>query len=191
MTQIVKRFALSLLFATLVLAVLASTAGATLAAPSALTPTVNPAAVVKPLSPVEIQGLLYMREEEKVARDVYAVLYQTWGLPIFQNIMQSESQHMAAIKTLLDRYGLVDPATPDLPGVFQDSNLQALYDQLVANGTTTQRNALLVGKLIEETDIADLQQHITETTHSDIRTVYTNLLKGSENHLKAFTRQLR
>jgi len=191
MTQIVKRFASSLLFATLVLAVLAGTAGAALAAPSAPTPTVNPAAVVKPLSPVEAQGLLFMREEEKLARDVYAVLYQTWGLPIFQNIMQSESQHMAAIKTLLDRYGLVDPATPDLPGVFQDSDLQALYDQLVANGTTTQRNALLVGKLIEETDIADLQQHITETTHSDIRTVYANLLKGSENHLKAFTKQLR
>jgi hypothetical protein len=191
MNQIAKRFTSSLLLAALVLAVLAGTAGAALAAPSALTPAVNPAAVVKPLSPVEAQGLLFMREEEKLARDVYAVLYRTWGLPIFQNIMQSESQHMAAIKILLDRYGLVDPATPDLPGVFQDSDLQALYDQLVANGTTTQRNALLVGKLIEETDIADLQQHITETTHSDIRTVYANLLKGSENHLKAFIKQLR
>ena len=191
MNQIAKRFTSSLLLTALVLAVLAGTAGAALAAPSALTPTVNPAAVVKPLSPVEAQGLLFMREEEKLARDVYAVLYQTWGLPIFQNIMQSESQHMAAIKTLLDRYGLVDPATPDQPGVFQNSALQALYAQLIASGSTSQRNALLVGKLIEETDIADLQLHLTETNHSDIRTVYSNLLKGSENHLKAFTKQLR
>ena len=191
MNQIAKRFTSSLLLTALILAILAGTAGAALAAPSALTSTVNPAAVVKPLSPVEIQGLLYMREEEKVARDVYAVLYQTWGLPIFQNIMQSESQHMAAIKTLLDHYGLVDPATPDLPGVFQNNALQALYNQLVANGTTTQRNALLVGKLIEETDITDLNQRIAESTHSDIRTIYANLLKGSENHLKAFIKQLR
>ena len=82
-------------------------------------------------------------------------------------------------------------ATPDQPGVFQNSALQALYAQLIASGSTSQRNALLVGKLIEETDIADLQLHLTETNHSDIRTVYSNLLKGSENHLKAFTKQLR
>ena len=34
----------------------------------------------------EVEALQYMREEEKLARDVYLALYEEWQLPIFQTI---------------------------------------------------------------------------------------------------------
>jgi hypothetical protein len=137
------------------------------------------------VSAEEAASLLYMREEEKLARDVYNALYATWGQPTFQNIASSEQTHMDAVKQLLDRYGLTDPALA--PGQFTDPNLQALYNQLVAQGSTSLTDALNVGAQIEQTDIADLQSRLTQTDNADIQFVYNNLLSGSYNHLAAFT----
>jgi hypothetical protein len=76
------------------------------------------------LDPYEIESLLYVREEEKLARDTYLTLYEVWGMEIFQTIADSEQSHMDAIKVLLDKYNLEDPALPEI-GVFQDDFLQA------------------------------------------------------------------
>jgi len=142
------------------------------------------------LSDAEIENLLFMREEEKLARDVYLTLSQSWGLPIFQNIARSETTHMAALKTLIDRYGLADPALSET-GVFTDPTLQQLYDQLVSEGSQSLADALRVGAAIEEIDILDLQTHLAETEQADIQQVYGLLLKGSRNHLRAFTTTLQ
>ena len=142
--------------------------------------------VVTPLSQAEKDGLVFMREEEKLARDVYRVLGAEYSLPVFSNIAGAESTHMAAIKRLLDRYGVADPVNPDVAGSFQNPQLQQLYADLIAQGDDSLTAALRVGITIEKVDIADLQIHIQETQHSDIRTVYTNLLRGSQSHLRAF-----
>jgi len=137
------------------------------------------------LSDVEAASLLFMREEEKLARDVYNALYAVWGQPTFQNIASSEQAHMDEVKLLLDRYGLTDPALA--PGQFTDANLQALYNQLVAQGSASLADALKVGAAIEEIDIQDLQTRLTQTDNADIQMVYNNLMNGSYNHLNAFT----
>jgi len=136
------------------------------------------------LSAEEIASLLYMREEEKLARDVYNALFTTWGQPTFQNITASEQAHMDEVKQLLDRYGLTDPALA--PGQFTDANLQALYDQLVAQGSVSLADALKVGAAIEEIDIQGLQTRLTQTDNADIQWVYNNLMTGSYNHLNSF-----
>ena len=136
------------------------------------------------LSPEETASLLFMREEEKLARDVYNVLYETWGQPTFQNIAASEQAHMDEVKLLLDRYNLADPALE--PGSFTDPNLGALYDQLVAQGSTSLTDALKVGAAIEEIDILDLQERLAQTDNADIQQVFNNLMSGSENHLRSF-----
>jgi hypothetical protein len=141
------------------------------------------------LSDPEIDGILYMREEEKLARDVYLTLSQKWKLPIFQNIAGSEATHMEAVSHLIDRYGLTDPAAPDV-GVFTNPTLQELYDQLVADGSKSLADALRVGAAIEEIDILDLEERIAQTDEADIQLVYENLAKGSRNHLRAFTSNL-
>jgi hypothetical protein len=142
------------------------------------------------LSEAEGEGLLYMREEEKLARDVYLTLYQEWGLPIFENIAESEATHMTAVKTLIDRYGLEDPVADNAVGVFVDQKLQTLYDELVAQGNASLSSALRVGAAIEEIDILDLAAHIAETDKADLQQVYANLTRGSENHLRSFVSTL-
>ena len=144
---------------------------------------------ISPLSDAEIEGILYMREEEKLARDVYLTLYEVWGLPVFENIARSEASHMEAVGTLIDRYGLADPAAAEV-GVFTNPTLQGLYDQLVADGRTSLADALRVGAAIEEIDILDLQERLAQTDQADIELVYENLLKGSRNHLRAFASTL-
>jgi len=138
----------------------------------------------------EAAGLLYMREEEKLAHDVYLALYEAWGLPIFQNIANSEQTHTDAVKTLLDRYGLDDPAAGNPVGVFSDATLQSLYDELLAQGSQSLSEALKVGAAVEEIDILDLEEQLKQIDNDDIRVIYENLLKGSRNHLRAFTSTL-
>jgi hypothetical protein len=140
------------------------------------------------LNDAEKASLLFMREEEKLARDVYNALYAVWGQPTFQNIAASEQAHMDEVKLLLDRYGLTDPALA--PGQFTDANLQALYDQLTVQGSASLADALKVGAAIEEIDILDLQTRLPQTDNADIQWVYNNLMTGSSNHLKAFTSTL-
>jgi hypothetical protein len=142
------------------------------------------------LSNSEIEDILYMREEEKLARDVYLTLYQEWGLSIFQNIASSEATHMEAIKNLIGRYGLEDPAAGQDIGVFTNPTLQELYDQLVAEGSKSLGDALRVGAAIEEIDILDLEEAVAQTDKADIQLVYQNLMKGSRNHLRSFTSTL-
>lgn len=142
------------------------------------------------LSAAEIEALLYMREEEKLAHDVYAALYERWGLPIFFNISQSEQSHTDSIKTLLDRYGLADPASSQ-PGVFTNLELQALYNELVARGEQSVSEALKTGAAIEEIDILDLENDLAMIIQPDIQQVFQNLLQGSKNHLRAFVSNIQ
>jgi hypothetical protein len=139
------------------------------------------------LSADESAALLFMREEEKLARDVYTQLYATWGQTSFQRISSSEQQHMDQIGLLLTRYNLSDPAKT--PGVFTNPDLQKLYTSLIAQGNQSLVEAYKVGGAIEEIDIRDLQTRIAKTDNADIQLVYNNLLNASYNHLNAYARQ--
>lgn len=147
--------------------------------------------MVQALSQEEIQGILFMREEEKLARDVYLALYEIYPLRPFLNISKSEQAHMDAIKYLIDTYGLTDPVGDNPPGVFQNEELQDLYDELIEKGSESREEALKVGALIEEVDIIDLQRELDEVAkNEDVLRVFTNLCSASENHLRAFVRVL-
>jgi hypothetical protein len=141
------------------------------------------------LSDAEKDGILYMREEEKLAHDAYLTLYEKWNLRIFNNIARSEQTHMDAVKTLIDTYGIEDPALNET-GVFTNSELQGLYYTLVDRGNNSLQYALEVGAAIEELDILDLKGYIAETDKADLTVVYENLMKGSRNHLRAFVSTL-
>lgn len=138
------------------------------------------------LSQAEQQGLVLMREEEKLARDVYAHLYKVWGHRSFDRITQSENRHMNAVQSLLTRYRITDPVTNDKPGVFNNLEMTTLYQKFVKKGEQNLLAALQVGAELEELDIADLIQQMELTDEADILRVYENLVRGSRNHLRAF-----
>ena len=139
----------------------------------------------------ELNGLIFMREEEKLARDSYQILYNSWSQRIFSNISESEQKHMDAILILLNKYELPDTVQNDTIGVFQNDELQQLFSTLMELGSSSLIEALKVGALIEETDILDIQFELDEhVDNQDIIIVYENLLRGSGNHLRAFVRNL-
>ena len=142
------------------------------------------------LSSTEEDGLAFMREEEKLARDVYIAMYEKWDLVIFDNISKAEQKHMDALKMLLDRYSMEDPIKNDELGVFENEELQALYDGLIETGNKSLVDALVVGQSIEEIDILDLIKYTEEIDNEDITFVYDNLNRGSRNHLRAFVSNL-
>ena len=150
-----------------------------------------PAASNQPLTAAEKEHLLGMREEEKLAHDVYVTLGKKWDVQVFKNIPFAEARHMDAIAQLLKRYNLSDPVTSTKVGEFHDPKFTALYQQLVATGSQSQTAAYQVGCLIEELDIADLQAAEKATDHADIQFVYENLERGSRNHLRAFASMLK
>jgi hypothetical protein len=143
------------------------------------------------LSSLEKQDLTFMREEEKLARDVYLALYEQWGLTPFSNISSSEQQHMNAMLQLLKKYRLPDPAAGLVLGEFANMELQVLYNSLIEQGARSDVDALQVGGIIEETDILDLQGAIARNDNTDIDTVYGRLQCGSRNHLRAFAGMLK
>jgi len=142
------------------------------------------------LSEEEIDGLVHMRMEEKIARDVYTVLGSKWNKQVFLNIKISEQAHMDAVKKLLDKYNLSDPLTTDEIGIFPDETFQNLYDQMILQGNESVYNAFLVGVAIEELDIKDLENQLSFVDNPDIRNVYANLKTASLNHLSAFKTNL-
>ena len=140
------------------------------------------------LTAAEENDLTFMREEEKLARDVYLSLYAEYETPVFAKIAASEQQHMDALLALLNAYGVPDPTAGMLVGEFVNAELQDLFNNLVVADKGAAAAALMVGGLIEETDIEDLQSAIANSRLRDIVRVYGNLLNGSFNHLRAFAR---
>jgi len=141
------------------------------------------------LSAAEGSDLRYLQEEEKLARDVYAVFFEAWGMQVFRSIGNAEQTHMDSVTVLINRYGLVSQENSPA-GVFVHPELQSLYDHLVKAGIICPEDALRAAAFVEETDIMDLRDAMARTDNADIRYVYENLMRGSENHLRAFVRNL-
>jgi hypothetical protein len=142
------------------------------------------------LSTAEADSLAFMREEEQLAHDVYAVSATLWSPTVFANISASEATHSAAVKALLDRYQLADPLAGLSNGTFKSPAFQTLYTSLVASSRTSLVEALKVGAQIEELDMRDITDQKAGIDNADVLMVYDTLLRGSRNHLRAFMKVL-
>lgn len=137
----------------------------------------------------EVADMKYMIEEEKMARDVYEILDNIWNLRVFNNIKQSEQHHMDMMEYLLNS-NKISYQLSDKQGVFFNKKLQKLHNDLIEKGSKSRQDALEVGKLIEVTDIEDLEVALKNTSNTEIKDVYSKLIFASNNHLRAFNRNL-
>lgn len=142
------------------------------------------------LTEIEIEELLFMREEEQMAHDLYVVWSDMYSLPIFGNIAQAEETHASEVQFLIDRYQIQTDTIGNLSAGFEDPAIQALSVSLAEQGNLSLTDALKAGVVIEEQDISDLDKALANTTREDLKVVYGNLRSGSENHLSAFNKQL-
>lgn len=145
--------------------------------------------IIESLTAVEKEDLLRLREEEKLARDVYLFSYDQYGLSIFTNIAASEQSHMDKVLTLLNTYEIADPVLAER-GVFNDPVLQQLYDDLTAQVLISLVEALKVGATIEDLDIKDIEDFENRTDKPDILSTYDKLKCGSRNHMRSYYSQL-
>ncbi len=152
-----------------------------------------PAQEIATLNQNEKEAILYMREEEKMARDVYNEMYEKWEVNPFGNIRQSEQHHMDRVKELITKYKLTDPVenNNDKRGLFSNPAFSNYYKDLVTSGSKSLIDALKAGAKIEELDISDLEKRISETENEEIVSTYKYLKMASGNHLRAFTRNLK
>jgi len=137
----------------------------------------------------EIDDLSFLREEEKLARDVYIYSYNKYQIEVFNSISNSEQMHMNSVLNLMNIYGIPDSASTEIV-VFNNQDLQEIYDNLIIQSDISSLEALTVGAIIEDLDINDIDHFINNTTKEDILTVYDKLTCGSKNHIRSYTNQL-
>jgi len=141
-------------------------------------------------SPREVQGILFIWEEEKAARDLYISLYNETNLSIFMDLVRSEQNHMDQAKSIIDKFGLQTPV-PDVPGKFENQTLKEIYNRLLAQGKLSHKEALLSAATFEEISIVDLEKEIAATNMEEIEVVYQGLLAGSRKHLRSYVMDLQ
>ncbi len=142
------------------------------------------------LSKQEMEDLQFLKEEEKLARDVYLFSYDLYGQKIFSNISNSEQSHMNSVLVIMEKYGIADLSLTER-GKFSNGILQDLYTDLVNIASRSIEEALYVGATIEDLDINDLNTFIKNTNHLDVEVMFNKLNCGSRNHLRAYTNNLQ
>jgi hypothetical protein len=145
--------------------------------------------VLVPLTTQELNDLKFLREEEKLAHDVYVYSYAKYQEASFGSISQSEQRHMDAVLNLFDKYGITDNASAEV-GVFNNPDLQQLYTDLVSQSAISATEALKVGAKIEDLDLNDIKHFVANTSNTSLLSTYATLSCGSKNHLRSFTDQL-
>jgi len=146
-------------------------------------------ASVAVLSLPEKDGLLFIWEEEKAARDLYTGLYEKNNLTIFLDLVRSESSHMDQARAVMEKHGLAVP--PDEPGKFQNRTLQEIHDQLLAEGLQSNQDALAAAAAFEEISIMDLEKELSVSQPEDVIATYQGLLAGSRKHLRSYVSDLK
>ncbi len=157
--------------------------------------------------------LVFMREEEKLARDVYLKLGEMYpNSRIFGKIDDSEQKHTTAVKDMIEKYGMEDPNTNDNVGAFTGKDygeyFTEKYNLLVERASISELEALYVGAFIEELDMQDINQcpkviveadnginDVSEcgkiyTDNKDVENLYSFLLDGSDSHLAAYVKNI-
>ena len=134
--------------------------------------------------------LCALREEEKLARDVYRTLFAATSINVFDNIARSEQMHTDAVAAQLAARGIPDPVTDDTTGVFRAPVFQELYASLTLEGRMSDVAALRVGATIEDLDLRDIREMQARTMDASALALYDNLACGSRNHIRSFTGQL-
>lgn len=151
--------------------------------------------------------LVFICEEEKLARDVYRVLARRFPeIDVFADMQESQQHNHCAVLELLRKYRVSIPRVNDNVGVFSwgiyGRYFTEKYLVLTNQGSISPLNALYVGAFMEELNIQeitrcpkvviDVSNGIGEisacgmryTDNPDVLRVYGMLLEESRRHLR-------
>lgn len=143
------------------------------------------------LSKEEINGILYIREEEKLLRDTYLFLQSKWGNPLFSGMFDATQSHMDAVLLLIQKYNLEDPATKTGVGEFITPEIQSLYYIIKEEGEKSEVDGLRAAAIVQENIVFQLESLLLKTESEDVKLVYEVLAKASRNHLRVIVNALK
>lgn len=145
--------------------------------------------VTDPLTTDEIEFIYAVREDEKLAHNLY--IYFVTQYPTARqlaNIGNAEINHITTIERVFTYYE-IDFPTLGQPGVFTDENRQAIYTRLTAQGSTL-HEAYQVMAALEEENIVIYSKVASELTNPNLQLIINNLAQSSENHFKVLVNQI-
>ena len=129
------------------------------------------AAALDVKTPTLAQMLTWAIQDEWAARAEYQVVLSKWNnARPFANIIKAEESHIGWLTPLFAKNGLPFPVQPKAATV------------VPADWT----KALAVGAQAEVLNIAMYDKFLKQTLPDDVRAVFEELKRGSENHLRAF-----
>ncbi|WP_149259836.1 DUF2202 domain-containing protein [Actinomadura sp. K4S16] len=131
-------------------------------------------------------ALAAQAEEEKLSHDLYTAFAARYDARVFDRIAKAESNHLSAVRTLLDRYGISDPTEGRSSGQFASADVKAEYDRLLAQGSANEQAALQVGATAEKTQLPTMRKAAQDAKAADVKRLYDRLIATSERHLAAF-----
>ena len=149
----------------------------------------DPEVISEELTLQEKEDLQFLKEEEKLARDVYSYAFDLYAYKVFENISKSEQMHMDRVTEILNTYQIEDLSLPER-GKYSNTDLQKLYNDLTDLCDKSLEYALRAGATIEDLDINDIEDFMEDTDLQDVMNMYLSLSCGSRNHMRAFTNNL-
>lgn len=139
----------------------------------------------------EKAGLLFTLQEEKAAFDFYTEMFNKYNQKVFENIMSAEKVHQEHVLSLLNELNIEPSGYSQNAGEFSNKEVKDIYDLLMKTGAFSFTDALLASARYEEKDISDLRKLYSKAENEKIRSLYECLDKASQNHLRAFVKNLK
>lgn len=139
------------------------------------------------LTAAQEQALADQAELEKLSHDVYLAFAESTGDPRFEQVAHAESRHLAALRSLLERYGLEDPTEGLTVGEFSSDQVAERYRTAVDAGSDSLADALDAARELERADLDGLSEAADGLDAPDVERVYEHLTASSERHLEVFS----
>lgn len=118
--------------------------------------------------------LQYAIEDEFLAQAEYEIIMEKYGtIRPFSNIIKAESRHISALLPLFEKYDLDVPVNDADERVVVPGSLSEIFS---------------IGVEAEINNIEMYEGFLEEDLPDDVEFVFENLMRASENHLKAFER---
>jgi hypothetical protein len=139
----------------------------------------------------EKSSLLYTLQEEKVAFDFYNEMFTKYSEKVFENVSSAEKTHQEHVLNLLNELNINAESYNQNAGEFSTKELQDMYNLLIKTGNYSFTDALLASARYEEKDISDLKNYRSKASNENIISLFECLEKASQNHLRAFVKNLK
>ncbi|HMS63804.1 MAG TPA: DUF2202 domain-containing protein [Ignavibacteria bacterium] len=139
----------------------------------------------------EKNGLLYTLQEEKAAYDFYKSMFEKYNQKVFGNVMDAEKSHMQHVTDVINELN-IDASVIDLtPGQFTNKDVNNIYEEMMKIGAFSFSDALRAAARYEENDILDLRKFYSKAENEKIKALYDCLDKATQNHMRAFAKNLK